>query len=221
MHDIETFPCVGEKLKIITINCRGLGEIEKFRLLLNKAYDVMQNGNMIMTIQETMITNSRYLDLAWRGKYAFTPGTGNSQGCITLTHNDVTITDIEHIQNRGHYFKITYADNKQTLIGNIYAPLGYNNEKNEFFNRIMDVIANYACENIILGGDFNITLTNSESFRRQRAEAEKRIAENINIKINENDLVDAWAGHNGNTWRRGKTQSRLDRIYTKLQQYSN
>ena len=50
MHDIETFPCVGEKLKIITINCRGLGEIEKFRLLLNKAYDVMQKVNMIMTL---------------------------------------------------------------------------------------------------------------------------------------------------------------------------
>ena len=166
---------------------------------------------MIMMIQETMITNSRCLDLAWRGKYVFTPGTGNSQGCITLTHNDVTITDIEHIQNRGHYFKITDADNKQTLIVNINAPLEYNNEKNEFFNNILD-IANYAGENIILGGNFNITLTDSQSLKRQRTEVEKRIAENINKEIIENDLVDAWIGHNGYTWRRGKTQSRLDRI---------
>jgi len=104
MHDIVTNPGPGGKLKIITINCRGLGEIEKFRLLLNKAYDMMQKGKKIMMIQDTMITNSRYLDIAWRGKYVFTPGTGNSRGCITLTHNDVTITDIEHIQNRGHYF---------------------------------------------------------------------------------------------------------------------
>ncbi len=57
----------------------------------------------------------------------------------------------------------------------------------------MDVIANYMGEDIILGGDFNITLT----LRRQRTEAEKRIAENVNIKIHENDLVHAWAGHNG------------------------
>ena len=85
----------------------------------------------------------------------------------------------------------------------------------------MDYFANYVGEDIILGGDFNITLTNSESLRTQRTEAEKRIAENVNSKINENDLVDAWAGHIGNTWRRGKTQSRLDRMYTKLQQYSN
>jgi exonuclease III len=176
---------------------------------------------MIIMIQETMITNSRYLDLAWRGKYVFTPGTGNSQGCITLTHNDVKIIDIEHIQNRGHYFKLTDADNKQIPIANIYALLGYNNEKTKFFNNIMEAIANYNGENIILGGDFNITLTDSESLRMQRTEAEKRIAETINTMNNENDLADAWAGHNGYTWRRGKTQSRLDRIYTILPQYSN
>jgi hypothetical protein len=74
----------------------------------------------------------------------------------------------------------------------------------------MDVITNYDGENIILGGDINITLTDSEGLRRQRTEAEKMIAENINIRINENDLADAWAGHNSYTWRQGKTQSRLD-----------
>jgi hypothetical protein len=59
MHDIETNPGPGETLKIFTINCRGLGEIEKFSLLLNRAYGIMQKGKMIMMIQETMITNSR------------------------------------------------------------------------------------------------------------------------------------------------------------------
>jgi exonuclease III len=164
----------------------------------------MQIGKLIMMIQETMITNSRYLDLAWRGKYVFTPGTGNSQGCITLTNNDVTITDVEHIQNRGHNFKLTDTDNKQALIVNIYAPLGYNNEKTEFINNILNVIANYYGENVILGGDCNITLTDNDSLRRQRSEAEKRIAKNINARINQYDLTDAFAEHNGYTWGRGQ-----------------
>jgi hypothetical protein len=86
---------------------------------------------------------------------------------------------------------------------------------------IMDVIENYNGENIILFGDFNITLTDSESLRRQRTETEKIIAENINIMIYGNNLANAWARHSGYTWKRGKTQSRLDRIYTRLQQYSN
>jgi hypothetical protein len=101
-------------------------------------------------------------------KYVFTPGTGNSQGCITLTNNDVTITDIKHIQNRGHYFKLTDTNNMQTLLVNIYAPLGYNSAKNEFFNNTIDVITTYDSQNDIFGGDFNITLTDRESLRRQR-----------------------------------------------------
>jgi hypothetical protein len=79
----------------------------------------MQKGKMIIMIQETMITYSIYRGFAWRGKYVFTSGTGNSQSCIILIHNGVTITDIEHIQNRGHHFKIIEADNNQTLIVNI------------------------------------------------------------------------------------------------------
>jgi hypothetical protein len=47
----------------------------------------------------------------------------------------------------------------------------------------MNVIANYDGENVIFGGDFNITLTERDSLRRQRTEAEKRIAENINTRI--------------------------------------
>ena len=58
MNDIESNPGPGEKLKIVTLNCRGLGEIDKFRLLLNKVYDMIQKNKLIMMIQETMITNS-------------------------------------------------------------------------------------------------------------------------------------------------------------------
>ena len=43
----------------------------------------------------------------------------------------------------------------------------------------------------------------------------------FSAKINENDLADAWAGHIGYTWKRGKTQSRLDKIYTRISQYTN
>jgi hypothetical protein len=221
MNDIETNPWPGEKLRVVTINCRGLGEINKFRLLLNKAYDMMQKGSIIIMIQETMVTNSRYLDLAWNGKYVFTPGTGNSQGCITLFNNDVTISDVEHLQNRGHHFKLTDANNIQTLIVNIYAPLGYNNDKTQFFNNIMDVIANYDGHNVILRGDFNITLIERDSHRRQRTEAEKRIADNINEKIAVINLIDEFIGHNGYTWGRGATQSRIDRIFTRLPEHYN
>jgi Endonuclease-reverse transcriptase len=112
-------------------------------------------------------------------------------------------------------------NNMQTLILNIYAPLGYNNAKKEFFDDIMEVIANHDGDNIIFGGDFNITLTDSDSLRRQRTDAEKRIADNINTKIAQNDLTDAFHGKQGYTWGRGETRSRLDRIYTRLPLYKS
>jgi len=85
----------------------------------------------------------------------------------------------------------------------------------------VDVIANYDGKNVIFGGDFNITLTERDSHRRQRTEAEKGIADNINEKIALTNLMDVFNGHNEYTWGRGETQSRLDRIYTRLPQYYN
>ena len=110
-------------------------------------------------------------------------------------------------------------NNMQTLIVNIYAPVGYNNAKKEFFDDILEVIANHDGENIILGGDFNITLTDMDSLRRRRTDAEKQIADNINIRIAQNELSDAFNGKNGYTWGRGETRSRLDRIFTRLPIY--
>jgi exonuclease III len=63
----------------------------------------------------------------------------------------------------------------------------------------MDIIRNYDGENVILGGDFNITLAERDSHGRQRTDAEKRIAENINEKIAITNLTDEFIGHNGYT----------------------
>ena len=76
---------------------------------------------------------------------------------------------------------------------------GYNNAKDEFFNNTMEVISNYDGENVILGGDLNITLTDMDSLRRQRSDAEKRIADNINARLAQTDLTDAFHGKKGYT----------------------
>jgi hypothetical protein len=67
MHDVEVNPGPNQALMCITINCRGLGNIDKFRLLLNKAYEYIRNGAVVICLQETMIVSDRYLELAWRG----------------------------------------------------------------------------------------------------------------------------------------------------------
>jgi hypothetical protein len=64
MHGVEENPGPNIPLTILTINCRGLGNINKFRLLLNKAYDYLKKGTAIIFLQETMIVSDRYLELA-------------------------------------------------------------------------------------------------------------------------------------------------------------
>ncbi len=74
MHDINSNPGPGlvnqeGVLKTMTLNCRGVNRQEKLRVILNKVDNLLeQNLNTIVMLQETFIsiTNSTYLDLAWR-----------------------------------------------------------------------------------------------------------------------------------------------------------
>jgi len=226
MHDIEPNPGPNQTLKIrkstltvITLNCRGLGVTEKFRLMLNKAYDLMSKGETIIMLQETMVTSNNYLQLAWRGKHVFTPGTGNSQGCITLVNSDANIEHIYQIGNRGHYF--TYSsDNVETLVVmNIYAPSGFNDAKMQFFEDIFSTISTYDCD-VLVAGDMNVTLRPSDRHCRGVTNAEELSAELVKDYIETLNLNDVWDGKNGYTWQQGKKMSKVDRILYRLTNFA-
>ncbi len=178
---------------------------------LTMAYDLMSKGEAIIMLQETMVTSNNYLQLAWRGKHVFTPGTGNSQGCITLVNSDANIEHIYQIGNRGHYF--TYSsDNVETLVVmNIYAPSGFNDAKMQFFEDIFSTISTYDCD-ILVAGDMNVTLRPSDRYCRGVTNAEELTAELVKDYIETLNLNDVWDGKNGYTWQQGKKMSKLDRI---------
>jgi hypothetical protein len=57
INDIEPNPGPDRSvtLNVLTLNCRGLGNIDKFRLLLNKLYNLARKGPVVALLQETMI----------------------------------------------------------------------------------------------------------------------------------------------------------------------
>jgi hypothetical protein len=172
-------------------------------------------------LQETMVTTDNYISIAWRGKYIHTPGTGNSQGCITLFPSHAEIVSAEHVGMRGHIVQVKGLDADDSIITiyNIYAPNGFGFEKSEFYNSIFEKIAN--CDgNIILGGDFNTTLNINDRHNRGVTAAEMRIANLIEDGTAEHNLTDAWGNTEGYTWRRGQIMSKLDRIYYRLDRYT-
>ncbi len=170
LHDIELNPgpnvnCQNEMLTAVTQNCRGLGSIDKTRMLLNKMYNLARKTTVIAMLQETMITTDRYLELAWRGGFVHTPGTGNSQGCVTLISTNDEISEVKHYGNRGHCFTLSQATGDNIKVCNVYAPNGFDETKANFFNEVLDDLETWE-GNIILAGDFNITLSPSERFCR-------------------------------------------------------
>jgi hypothetical protein len=220
MYDVELNP--GPSLKIITLNCRGLGNQEKFRLILNRAYDIINKSLAIIMLQETMIINDNYLKMAWRGNYVFTPGSGNSKGCITLLDATLKAEHIHQFGNRGHNFLLNgLHDSDATLFANIYAPNGYNDDKIDFFNDVFDTILTYDCD-VVLAGDFNATLKDTDRLNRGTTPNEANIAKMIVDNTTLLDLSDAWELNKKPgiyTWKRGKIMSRLDRVYTRLSNY--
>ncbi len=221
VHDIEKNPGpVSNIVTVITLNCRGLNQISKFRLLLNKAAMLQQlNPNTIIMLQETMVIDTTYIELAWKGKYIFTPGTGNSKGCITLLDNDTIIYNNFIIGNRGHYAQIQLCNQKKVTIFNIYAPNGYTQEKRAYFENLIDLL-NRNAEDIILAGDFNLTMQGCDRHNHQTNAGEQNIANYLSIELDQLGLIDHLKDKRVMTWKKGNSMSKLDRIYTRLNRYT-
>jgi hypothetical protein len=202
-------------LTIVTLNCRGLGSIDKFRLVLNKAQELITKGEAIIMLQETMVANDNYLKLAWRGNSVFTPGTGNSLDCITLTNASSNISLINQIGNRGHYFTYSSPLITTAIIMNLYAPQGFDEAKTNFFIDNFNVINNYDCD-IIVGGDMNVTLSPNDRHCRGVTNAELILAEEILEYQQALGLEDTWQSKKGYTWQKGQTMSKLDRIFYRI-----
>jgi len=221
IHDIELNPGPVDdtntkvKLTVVTLNCRGLGSTDKFRLILNKAYEFMNKGETIIMLQETMVVHDNYLKLAWRGNSVFTPGTGNSLGCITLTNATSNISLINQIGNRGHYFTYSSPLITTAIIMNLYAPQGFDEAKTNFFIDNFNIISNYDCD-IIIGGDMNVTLRPNDRHCRGVTNAELILAEEILEYQQALGLEDTWQGKSGYTWQKGEKMSKLDRIFYRI-----
>jgi hypothetical protein len=206
-----------KSITVITLNCRGLGNLKKFRLILNKAARFLtKNPYTIIMLQETMVSNERYLDLAWKGKYAITYGTGKSQGCITLTGAEFSFANQINFDHRGHYIELLGILSEPIAVINVYAPNGYALDKREYFDRVLDQIEICGKENIILAGDFNLTFYEMDRHKRGTCNGEINIGTHVSERLTDLSLEDAWQGVSGMTWRRGNVMSRLDRIFLKL-----
>ena len=212
-------------LQVMSYNIRGLNDRKKVRHVVNSCYKLTKKAvNSFFMFQETFVTRLDILKYLWRGEYHLTPGLGNSQGCVTLVTAPFKIIRSTDLQNRAHVLVLTKdsTNNAELILVNVYAPNGHDDEKVRFFEELMELvnenIANYNCENVVLGGDLNLIFSANEVNNRLYTNAEQRIAAAVKVMFQQANLIDAWevAPMKKFTWRTNRTglevSSTLDRI---------
>ena len=93
---------------------------------------------------------------------------------------------------------------------NIYAP---NEDSADSFENVFGIIEEMNCENIIMGGDFNLAL-DMEKDKRNIEYKNEQAVEKLTRKMEEYTLVDVWRIKNPEkfvfTWKRSMAMARLD-----------
>ena len=151
------------KFKIISLNVRGIRDQTKRRSIFTYLKD--QKANFYF-LQETYsdVNDESIWQSEWGGKILFSHGTHHSKGvCILL---DPTINNnVEYFfsNNTGRIVLITtHLNGVKTSLCNIYAP-NNQSEQLEFIQELNNCIIDKSeMTNIIIGGDWNCTLTKKD-----------------------------------------------------------
>ena len=215
-------------LQVMTYNVRGLGDSKKLRHLVNNCYKLMNEAmDSVFMIQESHATHLKLLKFLWRGDFCETPGTGAGKGCLTLLSPMLKAVKTIHYDQRAHIVVIGKSDEKRAdlIVVNVYGPNQNNQDKLDFFIRLIEALADlkleYDCERVIFAGDFNVVFDQSEVKNRSYPLTEKRLARNLKGIFSAADLSDGWHEATNETgvkftWqsnRSGQQQfSTLDRI---------
>ena len=147
------------KVSFSSLNVRGINQTRKrrqlFRWLHNNKFD-------ITFLQETYSTENieSIWKSEWGGKIYFCHGTSHSRGVMILFNPKFAaqVNSIETDKNGRYLLLQTIISDTNFQLCNIYSP-NNNSDQKTFFLSILNVLRKRSEINIIIGGDFNCTLT--------------------------------------------------------------
>jgi exonuclease III len=178
-----------------------------------------QNSNTFILLQETHLEEEdvKTLELMWRHSFLLSPGTNRQWGCITLFNPAWKIAHKEVDPNGRFIIAVLENYDRRFVAVNIYAPNDHNlNFFADLFNKIIEIQSDLPDAEIIIAGDFNLVLTESDSVNRITTNAERQCRNLILRNISRLDLKDSFRKYQtsgGFSWARGDCMSRLDMIF--------
>jgi exonuclease III len=205
---------MSEKLKIMSMNCRGLGDTKKRTDVLNF---LSKKEFSIYCLQDTHWNKKLELKIEeeWNGKCFFSHKNTQSRGTAILFNNNLDFEVHEcKSDQEGNWviLDITIEDYRFTFI-TIYGP---NEDTPAFYTNLAHFMENIDNPHILICGDWNLTknqgLDNFNYLHINNPNAKNKV---LSI-IDEMDLLDPWRTtyplQKKYTWRRTKPvkQARLD-----------
>ena len=202
-------------LKILTVNCQGLGDMNKRRDVLKNLK--CKNYNLYF-LQDTHFVNKdeSFTRTLWGYKAFFSSFKSNSRGVAILFNNncEVKISN-EYKDNDGNYLILdVLVENIQFLLVNIYGP---NSDRPNFYLSLKNKIEQIYCsQHIVIGGDFNLIFDKDLDSMNYKYLNNPNARQEVIKLMDELNLKDIYRENNPNikrfTWRRKNPikQARLD-----------
>ena len=144
------------ELKIISVNCQGLGDFKKRKDIFQYYRKTKCN---ILCLQDTHFTAESEKDIRyqWGFDAYFSSFTSNSRGVAILLNNNFEYKVIQQRRdNSGNMLALSISiDNKMYTLIVIYAP---NDDSPDFFHRLFQVIDDFNNSNVVVVGDYNLVI---------------------------------------------------------------
>ena len=145
-----------DKIKIISLNCRGINCLKKRRDVFNY---IRAKNYSIICLQDTHITSSieNIVESEWGYKTIYSSYKSNSRGVALLFKNNFEfVVHNTYRDQSGNIILIdlSITDQRLTLV-NIYGP---NEDKQDFYESLKEKIIKQGNNEIIIVGDWNLLL---------------------------------------------------------------
>ena len=208
------------RLSVVSYNARGLRSRVKRRAIFRHMH--LKYPKHIICIQETHSTSE--IEQRWRNEWGwnvmYSHGSTLSKGVAIFLPRSFTVPIQKMFcDDDGRIIAIQFTlDGEMFAIIGIYAPaVDVQKQKVAFLKRLNGILEEFACDNVILCGDFNIHLSplDAELGKYKVTDASKILYE----LTNQSCLKDIWRVQNPTrrefTWRRVEPlqQSRIDYIF--------
>ena len=187
-------------LKIASLNVRGTKRREVFNWLRTKDMSIY----MLQEVHCCAVTSDLWAS-EWGYQALFSHCTSNKAGVGILFNNNFNFRVLKvFLDPNGRSIICDIEVNgKPITLANIYGP---NDDDPNFFESFFEHLSDFQCEEIIIGGDFNLGLDIEKDKKGGLARTHKNALKVVQDFSENLDLVDIWRIFNPETkrysWRR-------------------